>query len=508
VIYSEARGRPQGLPIRYVFTLLSFLGFVFNFTLRININLVITSMVNHTALNDTTHHKLGSERPDGPFVWNSIVCNDVTGLLMAGYMVLQLPGGRLAELWGGKRVMLGAMGGLALLSLLIPSAAKLGGHTGYPYYLVIVRVLMGLFSAATFPCMTSMLARWAPQSERSAISTIVMSGSQVGTIVGFFLSGLLVDCWGWESVFYIQGGACLVWVLLWQLLASDSPASHPLISQAEQDYIQSQLPATSPQSLAVPWTKIWRSLPFWAILLANFGNNWGFHLLLTELPLYLSQVFPDYMSSGSRTGLWTAAPYATMWLTSILVSFLSDFLIRNNILSTTTVRKGSNTFSVLGPVTCLLMIVVFVNNSRLMMGFTLAMFTVGVGCMGAGYSGWPVNIQDIAPNFAGTIFGLTNCIGAIPGFVGPRIAGQLVNSDPSDVNKWRIVWIIAIFILTIDTVVYVIFSSGQTQPWNFPCKANEENSKEGKKDWFLIIFTLTVAIGGLSYVSVIVAMNT
>ena len=125
-------------------------------------------------------------------MWDSIVCNDVTGLFFAGYMVFQLPGGRLAEILGGKRVMTVAMGGVALLSLLIPSAAKLGGHTGYPYYLVILRIVMGLFEAATFPCITSMLARWAPQSERSTMSTLIMAGSQAGTIVGFFVSGLLV----------------------------------------------------------------------------------------------------------------------------------------------------------------------------------------------------------------------------------------------------------------------------------------------------------------------------
>ena len=53
---------------------------------------------------------------------------------------------------------------------------------------------MGLFEAATFPCITSMLARWAPQSERSTMSTLIMAGSQAGTIVGFFVSGLLVSC--------------------------------------------------------------------------------------------------------------------------------------------------------------------------------------------------------------------------------------------------------------------------------------------------------------------------
>ena len=51
------------------------------------------------------------------------------------------------------------MFGVATLTMLIPTAAKLGGSTGYPYYLVMVRFLMGACQAGTFPCVTSMLAR-------------------------------------------------------------------------------------------------------------------------------------------------------------------------------------------------------------------------------------------------------------------------------------------------------------------------------------------------------------
>ena len=129
-------------------------------------------------------------------MWGSVITGDVVGMFFAGYMVFQMPGGRMGEVFGGKKVdicavknfmiilysskvMSLAMGGVAGLTLLIPSAAKLGGHTGYPYYLVIVRVLMGLCEAASFPCITSMLARWAPEQERATMSTFIMSGSQV-----------------------------------------------------------------------------------------------------------------------------------------------------------------------------------------------------------------------------------------------------------------------------------------------------------------------------------------
>merc|ERR1719186_2058043 len=97
---------PTCIPVRYVFTVLAFVGFVFNYTLRININMVITSMVNHTALNDIDDYKLNStKKNDGPFVWDSVITGDVVGMFFAGYMVFQMPGGRMAEVFGGKKVL-------------------------------------------------------------------------------------------------------------------------------------------------------------------------------------------------------------------------------------------------------------------------------------------------------------------------------------------------------------------------------------------------------------------
>jgi len=74
--------------------------------------------------------------------------------------------------------------------------------------------------------------------------------------------------------------------------------------------------------------------------------------------------------------------------------------------------------------------------------------------MGALYSGFITNPQDISPNFAGTILGLTNCIGSIPGFVAPAVASAIVVSDDTDVTKWRTVWIITIAILIVEVALF------------------------------------------------------
>jgi hypothetical protein len=41
----------EGLPCRYVLAILAFWGFVFNYALRININIALVAMVNHSAIN-------------------------------------------------------------------------------------------------------------------------------------------------------------------------------------------------------------------------------------------------------------------------------------------------------------------------------------------------------------------------------------------------------------------------------------------------------------------------
>lgn len=44
------------------------------------------------------------------------------------------------------------------------------------------------------------------------------------------------------------------------------------------------------QSPKVPWLSIAKSLPFWAILLAHMGQNYGYETLMTELPSFMKQV--------------------------------------------------------------------------------------------------------------------------------------------------------------------------------------------------------------------------
>ena len=152
------------------------------------------------------------------------------------------------------------------------------------------------------------------------------------------MSGLISDELGWAWVFYLQGGACFVWVLLWIICVTNTPAQHPWISKEEVRYIEDGLEVVEDHVKAppIPWSHMFRSMPFWAIFVANFGNNWGFHLLMTEIPEYMATMLGKDIEENA---LISTLPYACMWVFSFVFGFVFDKLYEKKCLTRTLVRK-------------------------------------------------------------------------------------------------------------------------------------------------------------------------
>lgn len=53
----------------------------------------------------------------------------------------------------------------------------------------------------------------------------------------------------------------------------------------------------------------------------------------------------------------------------------------------------------------------------------ISLLVLGVSLTGIQYSGWIVNHMDIAPMFAGILFGIANSVAAVTGFLSPVIVG-------------------------------------------------------------------------------------
>lgn len=225
----------------------------------------------------------------------------------------------------------------SLLSLLTPTFAAYGWQA-----VVALRVIQGLCQGCIFPSTHTILAKWAPPSERGTIGTYCYSGAQFGTVVMLSLSGVLASSsMGWPSIFYFSGVAGMVWSIIWFFYGSSSPAdSEDRISSEERQFIESSLNASGDQkTMRTPWKEIFTSSAVISLVIAHSAHNWGFWTLLTEIPSYMKSVLHFNIKQNA---LLSALPYFAMMCMSFILSPFADWLTNRRILQVEFSRKLFN----------------------------------------------------------------------------------------------------------------------------------------------------------------------
>lgn len=85
-----------------------------------------------------------------------------------------------------------------------------------------------------------------------------------------------------------------------------------------------------------PWKAIFTSVPMMALVAAQIGHDFGFFIMVTDLPKYMSDVLKFAIKEN---GLYSSLPYACMWIVSITTGFLSDYIIKKKYINITNARK-------------------------------------------------------------------------------------------------------------------------------------------------------------------------
>lgn len=80
----------------------------------------------------------------------------------------------------------------------------------------------------------------------------------------------------------------MLWFIAWIIIVKKSPLDDNLISLEERNYIMKKLQTRDKADIpSPPWKAILTSPPVWAIVASHFCENWGFYLMLTQLPTFL-----------------------------------------------------------------------------------------------------------------------------------------------------------------------------------------------------------------------------
>jgi MFS family permease len=414
---------PAHWPRRYVVVVLSFLSVFVCYIDRVNISVAIIPMAEDMN-------------------WNMQTQGTVLSSFFMGYLLLQIVGGRLADRFGGKVVLATGVLLWSLFTILTPPAAMLGFSI-----LIACRIAMGMGEAVTFPSIYTTYSRWIPLRERSRAIGLTNSGIPLGTVFALIVTPIIVQKLGWEWAFYLFGAVGVVWFVFWHQMVTSTPATHPLVTEQELEQIHgNDAPDESIESPSIG--EFLKCMPVWAIIVAHFCNNWSLYVLLSWLPTFINKgLGVDYASVG-----WvTMIPHIASFMFLNIAGNIADRMIRSGI-AVGKVRKIMQTIG-FGGITIALAVVGEVESVWLAIAIMATGNALGAFVTG----GFAVNHMDIAPRHAGTLMGITNTAGTIPGIIGVFISGLILELTGS----WALVFQVAAGVTLFGLIFFLIFSKAE-----------------------------------------------
>lgn len=134
-----------------------------------------------------------------------------TSYLLASAMFL-LPFGRLADIYGRKKVFLSGTVILTLSCLFAP-------YSPSTIVLIIVRMIQGFGGAMIFGTGVAILTSVFPSGKRGKVLGINAASVYLGLSTGPVLGGFLTEHFGWRSIFYVNIpiGLTIILLVVWRL---------------------------------------------------------------------------------------------------------------------------------------------------------------------------------------------------------------------------------------------------------------------------------------------------
>jgi hypothetical protein len=93
------------------------------------------------------------------------------------------------------------------------------------------------------------------------------------------------------------------------------------------------------QFFGTPWKAFFKSMPVWAIIVANFCRSWTFYMLIISQSRFLEDVLD---LDASQAGFIGSIPHLVMAVVVPIGGILADTLRKNKTLTPTNVRKLMN----------------------------------------------------------------------------------------------------------------------------------------------------------------------
>jgi MFS family permease len=325
--------------------------------------------------------------------------SSLTGLVMSaffiGYVLMQIPGGWLADRYGARKVLLWIVFIWSIFT----------GMTGAAWGLisiVTIRILFGLSEGSFSPAAFKMISEVFQRKERGrAIAILLSSGSIIGIIVPV-LSGLMITKIGWRGMFYVIGGLGIVIVVLFMLLLK------PRVIQEE----------AAPASLAkAPEPSNIRELLRMPMILTLIVVEFGMYTLLWGTTTWI----PSYLVRARGLNLMTIGwLQAIPALGSVIVMFIAGVLFdklkpsTNKLISIVATAISAIMLYLMFVCPTVALFILYETIFSLMLGYLIPYM--------------PTVLMKVVPTkVSGSAIGIVNVAAQLGGLTTPLIIGVLVD---------------------------------------------------------------------------------
>jgi MFS transporter, ACS family, glucarate transporter len=247
--------------------------------------------------------------------------------LLIGYTLFQTPAGWLADRFGPRRVLTGAVlwwGAFTALTAAVPVSLS-----SPLLALLVIRFLLGSGEAIMYPASNQFVSRWIPTQERGAANGLIFAGVGVGSGLSPFLVTYTMAHHGWRFSFWVCALIGCAAGAVWYLAARDTPGQHSRVSPLELSKIQSGLTLGAQTGKTAgahpPWAKILSNRDIWLVTASYFCYGYVAWIFFAWFYRYLSEVRGLNLKASAFYG---TLPFLAMAISCPLGGVISDMLAR------------------------------------------------------------------------------------------------------------------------------------------------------------------------------------
>ncbi|HWF17666.1 MAG TPA: MFS transporter [Verrucomicrobiae bacterium] len=327
------------------------------------------------------------------------------GIFFIGYVLLQVPGGWLANHWSARKFI--------SLCLIFWGACAVGcGLTKTFRQFEAMRFMLGVAESGVLPATTVLLANWFPRAELARANGYWNLCQPLAIVASAPVTSILLQWSGWQKMLMFEGALPFLWLPLWWFLIRDHPREAKWISPDEREFLETtlkkEIAGLQPKgniSLLPTFLKL--EIPVMVVI--YFLHNCEAYGCMTFFTSGLkARHFTDL-----QYGILFAIPYAITAIIMVLNSWHSDKTQerRGHVAAVYTLSGVSLIASVL-------------LQNHFWTSYVFMCFAIP-GPFAAIAPFWAITAETMPRYAMGLVIGLVNAIGNTGGFAGPYITGWL-----------------------------------------------------------------------------------